>query len=184
MDNSCPRCGKDDQLQSVSAVVSGGTSTGAETSEMWPRVTTHRQTELARQLALPDRPRLQQESPIGCLSVGALAIAAISGFILLFWISGLPRLTPTQRAQSPWIPISIAATITAVFLIVGISSVRGRTRRAAESRAAYERNSRRWVLASELWENLYYCARDGVVFDPRDKSICVPAAATQAMLFP
>lgn len=174
MNDKCPRCGRNDQLQTVSAVVSAGTSTGAETSDMWPSVTTHRQTQLARQLALPNKPRLHLEAPVGCLSVGAFAIAAISGFIMLFWISGLPRLTPTQRAQSPWIPISIVATITAIFLIVGVTSVRGRTRRAAEARTTNEWNSKRWDFASKLWDNLFYCARDDVVFDRRDGSKWVP----------
>ena len=51
------------------------------------------------------------------------------------------------------------------------------------SAARYASERPRWIKAIDCWNRLYFCHRDGVVFDPETREKCDPRSIGQ-LLYP
>lgn len=189
MANVCPQCGKDDRIQKVSAIYSAGLthislsgpsgavamSAGSEELTVVGSYTTLHgtaQSALISKLSPPERP----SKPL------SLAWLWVVGGILgyLFWClvpgpccAGTPLLLGLLGhegiASSP-MSSGLIILLAAILMIIGIGItsalvVKG-IRRDRLSQQNYQKAIEEWINAVNVWNRLYYCARDDCVFDP------------------
>ncbi len=154
----CPRCRKDDQIQKVTAIVTGNTTVTDYTVNGYAFgsgsvVST---TQLADRLSPPERPRSKTLKEWGCFgTILVLACAMISGFTALVVI---PPVTSTFL--NFWMKPEISCMIGVIppllipFLVAFYDAQKTRKNMPVWKRKVYN------------WAQLYYCYRDDCVFDP------------------
>lgn len=163
MGNECPRCGRVDQVQKLSAIVQGGTTHevyGGQTMEhTWAgsgKVTgdfvgerTSR-TALAQRLAPPGKPDLEDTSLGGVV----LAFLVAFGLVCLFVVLGL-----RDMAHQWWMALA------GIFL--GILGAYFCWKSPSELARMHERNNVKtdaWQRQMAVWNASYYCYRDDYVY--------------------
>ena len=141
----CPQCTKSDMIQKVSAVYRGGKAYGSYGGNISFAGTS--QTLLSEKLAPPVRPRYRGSGMEQLVSFGAIAIlTVITNSILAPQFGGSNCLT---------IYFSL---IIAVIIWAGYFWWKKLTF-DSEQRPIWDRKM-------EVWNRLYYCARDDCAFDP------------------
>lgn len=161
----CPRCGKDDVIQKVSAVVTGGQSSGTFFGPTvgvanvggkvglaggYTALEGGNVTEIARLLAAPVKPEAPPESLFPVILIG---LGAIFGFFpAVLFIAG--------ATQDPTVGI-----IAVIFLCGGIPL----WAHARKKRLYATRQTPLWSKAMRIWDGLYYCWRDDLVFSSDGK---------------
>jgi hypothetical protein len=142
----CPICGKDDQVQSIRAVVSSGSLTGTgETGRVQVMF-----TYLAARLRPPADPRPpKRDWGRGC------AIAVL-------WYVAVPTIGAVVTQQSD---TRIEAIVLLVALAAGILILTTRARSARKTQAErYRRELEERERKTRIWRQLSYCFRDDAVF--------------------
>lgn len=191
---TCPRCGRDDQVQKVSALVTTGTTTsdasrymadagygiGSEGSGHSIVERTYQagsqHPPLSELLSPPEEPRLVRawstESFMTALGVGLVMLCCYAPFIPLAIVT-----------HQPSIPSLIwYGTLLALAMIGGVVVLAGQTRASDKHlKAAWQAEHARWQAAMAKWEALYYCWRDDVVFFPGSPS-AVSASSMETIL--
>lgn len=162
--NACPRCNQQDRIEKVSGIVRAGTVTtiqkggvGGTTGIFGPdgvsggvysgRINSRStsSTALASSLAAPEFP--VRQGGWGRWSVIGLALLCIA--VGEWWTTVSPPL---------WQGIVAVAFVVCFVAFKSITSHRGRR--------AYRGALSAYALAANLWESLYYCARDEGVYWP------------------
>ncbi|MBJ3812074.1 hypothetical protein [Streptomyces flavofungini] len=170
--HTCPECQLNDRVAKVSAIVAAGTSTTTGSTTGWsPGISADGDftfslpfgssdqvtaTELSRKL------RLAEERGDGADAFGAFLFFALStGLVVLFaWGVGEPDFKASTAA------VVLLSALGCLTLSVMLAVIHDKS-----SQRAKERNQR----ARAVWETLYYCQRDDVVYVPRQPSRCVPS---------
>jgi hypothetical protein len=184
----CPTCQKDDRIQKVSAVVSSGQvssrlsgPTGALTYSdgEWGAIGAFTSlsgtttTNLASKLFPPTLPQVQSDFS-GILGVGFCVLALIVAPLVVggnvaesMW-EGVPpqggKPPPNTAAKAAGV---LSGTITFVALAVAtFFAAKGLLGPHRTKMKRWEEQKSRHATAMKVWHNLYYCARDDIVFDP------------------
>lgn len=145
----CPVCGRIDQTQRVSAIVSSQSRRG---QYGFPGS----QTFLASRLAPPMAPAGPTDS--GCL---AITMWVGLGFFLVAFAMGAISSAGTRNTDAMCLGAAALACVVVLWLYQAQRSTRKRMLRAEAAGRVPA-----WQRAMEVWERLYYCERDDVVFDP------------------
>lgn len=165
---ACPVCHKDDRIEKVSALVSTGTaSSGLFRS----------QTDIAAKLVAPSRPPAY-EGPWGCFSVGfvILSFAAFLIFLGIFlWYASVPGGRPLDVVQE--LLVTLALAVIAIFVIIHHVPEAKRRKEAAIL------TSRQHEEAYNIWNKLYYCYRDDVVFRQDNPNVYAAASQMSKLLY-
>lgn len=155
----CPVCGQGDQVQRVSVVVSAQTSTmNASGSIVGAGISTSgslgvgtgrmgwsgsQRSQLAQLLGTPPRPRTEG----GCFG------PVLFLFGLFMGIGGVGM----ARRSVPLGLVALALGIGCVLAGIGMFVRHERAKKQAEAR---------WAAELRVWQDLYFCFRDGTVFHP------------------
>lgn len=183
MPEACTICQKDDRIEKVSAIVSSGTAYGSNAriagysmgSSNYSQNPTFTQSALASILAAPVC-EYTYESPWGCFTVG-LVLLSTAAFV--YFIISLITATPEQLAHPTVGGIIVYLVIIALgvaVLITNFYQVKKRKDLAVYARARYDR-------ARPIWDKLYYCYRDDIVFVPGKSNEYAPASEMSKLLY-
>ncbi len=193
MSNLCPICNKDDSIQKVSVIVSAGKASGtfsgpsggvAYIDGKWGTVGGYTtlsgstMSELAKLLSPPPAPNSPKGYTclewIGLLFVAMILIPFVSGVLIIVSEASMtvlgvfPNDPDTTDVIGGFIFLIIAFVVIA-FLV----SLNQKRLAASEKRYAIEKHT--WNLAMQRWNRLYFCQRDGIVFDPETGETCDPS---------
>ncbi|MDY7076737.1 MAG: hypothetical protein SXV54_07395 [Chloroflexota bacterium] len=166
----CPVCNKDQFVQKVSAVVSAGTVSGTFSG--------------------PSGGTIRSGNQSGTYGgYTSLSGTTASDLVLLLEAPKEPKM-PRVMSKMDFL-LWIALVVGGAFLTFGLSLIVGFLcwllvdiviGDKEEERAKYAQKKAQWETARERWSRLYYCHRDGIVFDPVTDEYCQPAD-TQTFLF-
>lgn len=168
MSNVCPVCKKDDRITKISAIYSGGYSSGSYqgpstslstslndghsyVSGGYSTLTGSSQTMLSRKLAPPPKPVPQKKG--GCGFTLVIVFLVSIGFLGL--ISGMVADDPLY---------GLITFFVALLLLMIPISIRVSANSKEEDRI--EELLPIWENAMRLWQKLYYCQKDDCVFNP------------------
>lgn len=175
----CPQCGKDDKIQKVSAVYSGGFSIAVNNSPLVAYGVEQRAittiTPLAQRLAPPAKPKLT-----GCAATSPVAIFIVAAVLSLVLFCVLfPSLAWESSGNSGWVvncifPVLILIVMMAIGIPIGIYSVK--KQRELQPQIAM------WEKAIQKWGEIYYCWRDDSLFDP-ETGKCVSSYRMSELLY-
>lgn len=118
---------------------------------------------LARLLAMPKEP--DDLAGMGKIVCGWLLI----GLAGLFLIGAIASLREDQVA------FSVGALLALLIGVPSFQLLRTGIRQGNRATQEYPRAIKRWKKAKAKWKRLYFCHRDGIVFDPQSKKTCNPA---------
>ena len=157
----CPVDKKDDVIQRVSAVVSGGISSGnfsAPTTDTpgYTHMSGTATSKLAQMLDLP--PSAKKKNGI----IWWMYILLFYGCVFVF--VGLVTLD-FQHIEE------IGTSIISFIVGAGLLYLVRRNKKSRES----EYLKPQWVAYKNQWDSLYYCHRHGIVFDPETEQSCEPS---------
>jgi hypothetical protein len=160
--NTCPICGKDDQVQKVSAIVSGGSNVSSY-SGVAPSInytdgkvgygtsvisgSMLSSTNLAWKLARPTKPN--EPGVSGKVILGVVLAMSFACFIPI-------------AMENQWWPIFIGLFLFVVGFILIVKGNEEKQKAADE----YKKKLKVWEKETEEWKKLYYCHRDDVMFNP------------------
>jgi len=162
----CPVCNHTDKMEKVSAIVDKDTQKLSGTSQEWVSdknggylrtvpVTGQQMSELAKKLAAPPQPQAKGFS-LFFIVIGVLLL--INAVISLLSLNSIGNLICFATYLIPLIIIYLAKT---------------NHDKKEQARVASEEPP--WNSAKEVWNRLYYCYRDDIVFDGGDiKNTCQP----------
>ncbi len=162
---ACPKCGKVDRVQKVSAAYRAGLSVLAPPQEPSP-------TDWQGILIVP----------------GAMITIPLGG---LFTCLALYALNFAFSEGAKDISSSAGSAFGFLVIVVGMLSIGligmglpiwAFRKRASEHRRQYLTEKARWERAMPRWEGLYYCARDDGVFVPGETSL-TPIGQPQTYLY-
>lgn len=139
---ACPKCGRIDRVQKVTAVVAAGISTGLGGT---------RSVLMSQRLAPPDRPEVR--STFGALYFVLVISATVVGLGAIV----NPHVFAALRVGVP-VPLLFLGTA----VLATAWALLARVRRHA--RVRWERAH--WETAIARWYDLYYCGRDDGVYLP------------------
>jgi len=192
----CPECSKDDQIQKVSAIYHGGTTTtslsgvtttvsspvGSNKTQVGSGYSTMSgvsQTNLSSLLAPPAHPG---DGSLGCWWGSLFAIVLSVFAIIVVWVSPIEQKRKVQitvvaglallgavvgpvgnsniayRGAIVFIVIAMLSSI--ILYIVGLYEEQKRRKIVAGQQVIV------WKTKMQKWDSLYYCHRNGCVFDP------------------
>ena len=171
----CPQCNKDDLIQKVSAVVASGISTGNFSGPMggtayidgksggmsgYTHLSGQSITELAKVIAAP----LEPIKPKG---IGLLWLLLI---LAPFFVANI-----IHSLSGETLPALSAAggIVTFLYLLYWLYEKNKKKIDAAKLQYSVDKIS--WEKAFAIWNRLYYCHRNGIVFDPDTGKTCEPA---------
>jgi len=176
VDYHCPKCGQTDSVAKISALFSretvqaryAGIGVGASAwNGAWAgtfALSGSQQTLLSTQLAPPARPKPALRW--GFSSITFLAVTALA--VILTLLTGL--LYVVSPPHDPSIAQGAASLLAITILCVLISFVL-LVRRSKSRRRIAEEERLRYEQAMHRWEQLYYCARNDLVFLPGDPQV-------------
>ncbi len=156
----CPRCGKSDAVEKVSAVVeAASTGSFAGPASVW-----RSQADVRQKLALPSAPVYTSPWNFSGVFVFVLVLVVLLAAILGL-VSWLPLVV--QAPTDPGLLWQFAglSIFTLVWLGLALFLVWSRRQMARERRAKVAA----WQSVRSRWEHTYYCARDDVVFLPDEQ---------------
>jgi hypothetical protein len=191
MELVCPIDKKDDAIQKVSAILVAGISSGSFAGSTSSYITVDGKsgssfgstylggsstTELARMLVPPVEPQPAiRSSWQKWLAVGAavyfcvipISLALAMGFFV------------SPEAQGNLVLNIIGVVILTGGLVFGSRYAYRKITRDeedsfAQSQSRYAVEKPKWDGAIQKWNRIYYCHKHGIVFDPKDGSMCEP----------
>ncbi len=195
----CPKCGKDDQIRKVTSIVTEG-STGMMYSDVLGTLagtgSAFFQTALAQRLRPPSQPKKPKKSDYMPrtprrffvflflnLPLSVIILALLSSRISVpdNWVFGLICLFG-------WALLASVLFVTELYvgaILLGwrrwLALFLGMDERYQEARKQAERDYQgalrlymKWPEAIRLWNNLYYCSRDDIVFVPGKDGFASP----------
>jgi hypothetical protein len=160
----CPQCSKDDRIEKLSAIVSagvqamGGEVVGAGSLQ---GVMVSKQ---ATRLAPPAEPKKPQGLHWFIWVVGLLVVVACGGTGSL--VTAFSAIAESS-ARNPGLATGFSSLITCGFplaVFVGLFILHNNLKKKDISR--HEVEFAAWQAKMSVWDKLYYCARDDIVFDP------------------
>lgn len=173
----CPVCKKDDQIQKVSSIYSGGTSEG-RMSGPGSTVTysdgkvgvgstyfsgnVHSSTGLARKLAPPSKPT--QPSYPGKFFCGLIILIPFG--LMAVWLIIFMIFQGEEGDNS-----GIAFLIFAIIAAVGIFMVSTGSSAKKKQQYEYQGKINQYNSDIEQWNRWYYCHRDDIIFDPTTEEV-------------
>lgn len=162
----CPKCEKDDQIQKVTSIYTGGVSTSFHElhGAFYNSATSTSQTALSIRLSPPAKPKSRSDA-LNELAHTSLLIKMIVGFInLAFFIGwGIYELIPSIAENFKSLAfISIAVSFVVIVLLAVVSFP------PAKADSNWKR------MMATKYNELYYCYRDDCVFDPRTNKYTSP----------
>ena len=193
--NVCPECGKDDQIQKLSVIYSSGQSSGtfsgpaggvAYVDGKWGSISGYStltgtsMSELARLLSPPPEPKEGRGLgywvfPLLLIPFGMLLYGCIGTYLSTMFIirpSG-STLEGAGRLIFPLVlVISLGLIFAGVIVFRGINKFSKNKRR--EQDKYYAEKKPLWDRAMSKWRRLYFCFRDGIVFDHLTNEKCQP----------
>jgi hypothetical protein len=196
MTNICPICQKDDAVQRIETLVASGQSSGtfsgpsggvAYSDGKWGGVggyttlsgsSTSNLAKLLEPPSLPPKPKGFGWWWILIVPYGIPIIGAVffSPFLLVAYVAaGLTGgVYPHGLNVNPLFMIIISiGEIIAGWLAIRFFIIRQRKKKATMQQKIDEAMPR-WKIAMQRWEHLYYCHRDGIVYDPETGDTCAP----------
>jgi hypothetical protein len=191
MANTCPMCQKDDLVQRVETLVSAGQSSGTFSGPSigatysdgklgsvggYTTLSGSTSSNLAKLLEPPSSP--PEPKGYGCWWILLVypVIPILSGFI------GSPLIIPGAILLGNENPIKgfFGGALLVVGFIIGLwlaitFFVRKERKKKAGMQEIYSLEKPKWDIAIQRWKRLYYCHRDGIVYDPDTGDSCAPA---------
>ncbi|MCO5189821.1 MAG: hypothetical protein M9928_05835 [Anaerolineae bacterium] len=175
MDVSCPSCRNVDSVQKVSSIVSSGTTHGSY-GGAWSGdayFSGSSATNLATLLMPPDAPKESRFT--GYFLWYVFGTWALGGVCVLLSMLGALVFAPfTGGLDEPIGAVIIQmfgyTIIASIFMVPLVWMIRDRKR----WRDAYPAKEAVWISAMENWDQLYYCFRDDLVFDPESGKTVKP----------
>ncbi len=192
----CPKCGRNDQVRRVSAIVKSqiqhleGTTLTEKyyrnedgqlhsTTESVP-FTGKQSSELARQLSPPSKP--EKPRGLGCLlwlGLGSAALLALFLAVNGLAIFSVGLFNPDLEAWR-FTLTSLGCMVTSAVVALSLPFFLHRHKKAiSEATAKYEKDVSAWGAAMEKYRRSYYCSRDDIVFDPEEGTFCDPSQLTR-----
>lgn len=178
-DYRCPQCGQIDSVSKVSALVSSGTAS-------------YSRTNLASRLSPPSEPVYEDpRSGSGC-SIGCFAMLPLFCLgIFIFLIYGYSTLTPQDKADTPpsnlLLLLGTPGLIGLISLIILIAILVRNSNEVKEKKEAFASAHPRWQRARSLWNEVYYCSRNDIVFllpsRPGERKVYAPASEMERLLY-
>jgi hypothetical protein len=174
----CPQCGKDDKIQKVSAVYSGGFSTAANNSPLVAYGVEQRTittiTPLAQRLTPPAKPKLT-----GCAATSPVAILIVAVVLSLVLFCVLfPSLAWESSGNSGWANCIFFALVFTLMMAIGIPIGIYSVKKQKELQPQIAM----WEKAIQKWNEIYYCWRDDTLFDPSSGK-SVPSNMMNTLLY-
>lgn len=190
MDTKCPVCKELDTVQKVSSVVSSGKATanisgpfgalsyndgvgiiGGYTFSKGNII-----SQIAKELSLPEHP--SEERKINVMQWKTLMIifgvpGAFVGGTLVLWSFGFLFLE-----GKPLISLFFLA-FGGILLSAFLKGIRKLERVESGTDSDYEARKQIWKAVEKIWNQLYYCSRDDVIFDPENGQFCKPDGIEQ-----
>jgi len=162
----CPRCGQFDAVRKVSAIVSEGVSVG----EYHGVASLRLNTLLAQKLAFPEWKEMERafnsfdpepgpnSNWFAAIMVASLIVGSIGGVLILQALNPMLGLFLGM-------PLGGGGAMLITYLVFKmIFPNMGR-----QGREWLARRNEWYQRAKKTWNQLYYCARDDIVFDPATK---------------
>ena len=145
-------------------------------------------TDLQKALKPPDTPKEPRGAGrLGCSELSVLALVTITAMLVSYCLL-LPslfgvgfRFFPDLQLESMegiFFVLTIIALLAIPFVVLFIVwyfLIKRDQKRYAREWTEYTTNHQRWRDAMKRWNRLYYCNRDGIVFDPETNETCDPA---------
>ncbi|MBM3180072.1 MAG: hypothetical protein FJZ86_06935 [Chloroflexi bacterium] len=197
----CPICGKDDALQKVSSIVSGGTVRGSFSGPSggvsysggnWGTVSGYTSlsgstsTDLARLLSPPREPHtsfVNSGAPcifllvlLGCFFAAPIWSPIWYGVDLLSLLS--PESYSGERGVALFF-IGLAAVFGVIYALLWVGGIAYSKSQNKKESEKYSREKVIWDSAIEKWVRLYYCHRDDVVFDTQTTESFSPSLTSE-----
>jgi hypothetical protein len=199
MANICPICQKDDMIQRVETLVSAGQSSGTFSGPTvaatfsdgklrpaggYTTLSGSTSSNLAKLLEPPSSP--PEPKGYGCWWILlAYPVIPILGafFALPFMIPGTIIMvlgtTPENGGSLNALGV-IGAVLMAIGGCIGYYLciryfIRKDRKKKASMAQNYSEAKPKWEKAMQRWKRLYYCNRDGIVYDPESGDSCNPA---------
>ena len=162
----CPQCEKDDSLQRVSAVVAGGISTGSFSGPSgaltysdgkvgsaggYTHLNGGSSTNLAKMLELPPEPQTK----------GLVFPVLILIFGIWLIIEGI--------SENAGVCLGGPGAIALIASLIWLANS------SSNNNYVNSFGKANWDIFKKKWEQLYYCHRNGIVFDPETSKTCEPS---------
>lgn len=167
LDTACPKCKKSDQVGKVSILVSIKNRQDDEVAEVKDLVREELpvpNTSLRRRLAQPRQPQLNNPVNINGFIFLVLCFVSIMGAAAGYYYG-------VRNDDAWWTTVFYTSMIlTAVFIWLAIRSTRRYMRDLTSFNDRTENKMETWQEAVRIWDGMYYCFRDDVVFDPKTKT--------------
>ena len=180
MVNLCPVCSKDDAIQRVEIVVQAGVSSGVYSGPSGgvtysdgkggtvgglTTLNGSATSNLAALLALPGKPTKETGGfHLGCGSIlGFFAIVGACFVTVIFSNEGTSK------------QLGVALLVGLFYGIPSVLLLKTGFRKRTLGNQEYPQALEKWENAKTLWHRLYFCHRDGVVFNPESHKTCQPS---------
>jgi hypothetical protein len=182
---SCPICNNSLTSYKVSAIYSNGVSTtslsGSSVSFITPlsskgsssvaytpiNLTGINISELSDKLSPPLKPG--SYSTGSCLMVFLIILAIQVGMSFLgaaIWMIAIPA-SAHNRFTAIFVILAMAVALGGFFIIRAIrNGIRGIGKQAESNKRNYENSLKEWQYKCTQWDNLYYCFKHDIIFDP------------------
>ncbi len=199
MENICPVCQKDDLVQRVETLVAAGQSSGTYSGPSvgttysdgkfgtvggYTTLSGSTSSNLAKLLEPPSSP--PKPKGYGCwwILIAYPVIPIVGSFFSIPFmipggiILGIAASRNQHAATSPLGGFGIALIMIGAIIGIGLA-IRYFVRRDRQKKAIMQQELNEamptWEKAMNLWKRLYYCHRDGIVYDPDSDHTCVPS---------
>lgn len=156
----CPKCEKDDQIQKVTSIFTGGVSTSVHTlhNGLYSG-TSSSQTALSKRLSPPAKPKSHSE---GLSEMWSLT-GCFAYFLWAFFIGiGAAIIIPAPADFGVIVSIGFIGSFISILLLIFATTKSGKDVSDWET-----------MITTKYYE-LYYCYRDDCVFDPRTNKYISP----------
>jgi len=201
MTNICPVCKKDDQIQRVETLVSAGKSSGTFSGPTFAGSYSNGKfiptgafstlrgstsTDLAKLLEPPQMPPTPKGYGCWWVLIAYPVIPIVGAFFSIPFVipGGIVMGIASGNSgmgNSPLVGVGIALIAIGEFIGIGLA-IRyfiKKNRKMKESKAEkYAIDKSKWDTAIQRWKGLYYCHRDGIVFNPATGETCLPNSIT------
>ena len=185
---ACSVCQKDDAIQKVSAVLTGSQATGTfsgplggvayvggkrESVGSYTTLCGSTMSELVRMLAPPAEPK--KRSGFDCLDELLMVCVVVDavfgiGVAVIALIIGSFKHDIQILVVGAGVPFLLGIIAGGIYLWL----LDGKENWKPQSEARYAMEKSAWDAAMARWNRLYYCYRDGIVFDAETPETCQP----------
>lgn len=165
----CPKCEKDDQIQKISSLVTGGISTTNYKNSFGGIETAASQTRLSSRLSPPAKPKL---GFVFAFAISMLLIQLFPVLCLLAAVAGGSNVTigETDSNSYPAI-VNIAGVALDIFMIY----------LAVNEYRKFQNATQNWKNQIARWGELYYCYRDDCVFNTESGKSTSPESISRLL---